>query len=114
MDYMCNCNSFRMDNGIDVLVYKSMRLDIFARKAFIKNAVIRLRNREYSLLEYFMRNSGKVLSRTRLLEDVWDRNIMCPTNTVDVHVSNLRRKFKKYTSYDPIKTVHCVGYIFGD
>ena len=63
-------------------------------------------------MEYFLRNTGKVLSRTQLLEDVWDRNICWPTNTIDVHVSALRQKLKKYLSYDPIKTIHSIGYMF--
>lgn len=103
-----------MTDGDEVLMYRHMKIHPFSRKVFIKSAKIRLRNKEYSLLEYFLRNCGKVLSRTRLLEDVWDRNILCPTNTVDVHVSSLRRKLKKYASFAPIKTVHCIGYIFGD
>jgi DNA-binding response OmpR family regulator len=63
-------------------------------------------------MEYFMRNAGRVLSRTQILEDVWDRNIFCPTNTVDVHVSSLRTKLSAYNCDSFIKTVHCVGYIF--
>ena len=96
------------------LLYRNVALDILSRKARIKGVVIVLRNKEYSLLEYFMRNCNRVLTRTRLLEDVWDRNIFCPTNTVDVHVSSLRRKLKKYLRFELIKTVHCIGYRFGD
>jgi DNA-binding response OmpR family regulator len=98
----------------DVLLYKNVRLHAVSRKVFIRNASIRLRNKEYSLLEYFMKNCGIVLSRTRLLEDVWDRNIICPTNTVDVHVSSLRHKLRKYANLVPIKTIHCIGYFFGE
>lgn len=87
-------------------------IDLRSRRLFIKGRNIALRNKEFSLLNYFIANMGRVLSRTQILEDVWDRNILCPTNTVDVHVSSLRMKFKKYASKDCIKTVHCVGYIF--
>ncbi len=83
-----------------------------ARKLFVKGRQINLRNMEYSLLKYFMDNIGKVITRTQLLEDVWDRNICCSTNTVDVHVSKLRNKIRKFTSNSPIKTVHSVGYLF--
>lgn len=97
-----------------LLLYGDVKLDPGTRKLFVRNSRIRLRNKEFSLLEYFMRNCGRVLSRTRLLEEVWDRNITCPTNTVDVHVSSLRQKLKRSLSFDPIKTVHCIGYFFGE
>jgi DNA-binding response OmpR family regulator len=103
-----------MDDMNEILSYGDMRVYTGSRRVMIRNSVIRLRNKEYSLLEYFLRNCGKVLTRTRLLEEVWDRNITCPTNTVDVHISSLRRKFKKHFIFAPIKTVHCVGYFFGD
>ena len=70
-----------------------------------------LRNKEFDLFQYFLEHVGVVLTRTRLLEDVWDRNIFCSTNTVDVHVSTLRRKLKALKCGNLIKTVHCVGYV---
>jgi len=82
-----------------------------SRKFFIKNKSINLKNKEFTLMNYFMQNSGKVISRARLLEEVWDRNIFCITNTVDVHVSKLRQKINKHLDNDVIKTIHCVGYI---
>jgi two-component system copper resistance phosphate regulon response regulator CusR len=96
----------------DVLDLSSMRLEPVSRKFFISGRYIFLRNKEFALLEYFMSNVGTVLSRTQLLEAVWDRNIFCSTNTVDVHVSTLRTKMRKYSSHDLIRTVHCIGYIF--
>ncbi len=91
---------------------KTFILDPISRKLFISGKYIYLRNKEFSLLEYFMKNMGRVLSRTLILEEVWDRNILCPTNTVDVHVSSLRKKIKLPEDTDFIKTVPCVGYIF--
>lgn len=98
----------------ELLLYRSVSLNLASRKALIKGSKIVLRNKEYSLLEYFIKNCDKVLTRTRLLEDVWDRNIFCSTNTVDVHVSSLRRKLKRYLKVDLIQTIHCIGYRFGD
>jgi len=88
------------------------KLDIDARKIFIKNIQLDLRNKEFSLLIYFLQNMGRVLTRTRLLEEVWDSNIFWSTNTVDVHVSHLRQKLKRHFHKDLIKTVYCIGYIF--
>jgi DNA-binding response OmpR family regulator len=89
-----------------------IKMDKRSRKLVIDDSTIPLRNMEFSLLEYFMENVGRVLSRTELLEEVWDRNICCATNTVDVHVSSLRKKMEKYFSRNVIRTVHCIGYIF--
>lgn len=96
----------------DVLDLSLVRLEPVSRKFYISGTYIFLRNKEFTLLEYFMSNIGTVLSRTQLLEAVWDRNIFCSTNTVDVHVSNLRTKMRKHVNRDLIRTVHCIGYIF--
>ncbi|OGJ42468.1 hypothetical protein A3B60_03640 [Candidatus Peregrinibacteria bacterium RIFCSPLOWO2_01_FULL_39_12] len=89
-----------------------LKIDMLTRRFFVGSNFIFLRNKEFSLITYFVKNIGRVVSRTQILEEVWDRNIFCPTNTVDVHVSSLRRKIKKHLKHDLIKTVHCVGYIF--
>jgi DNA-binding response OmpR family regulator len=88
-----------------------VKLEPVTRRLFINDNSINLRNKEFCLLEYFLRNSDIVLDRPRILEDVWDRNICWPTNTVDVHVSTLRKKLIKFNCPDFIRTVHCVGYI---
>jgi len=92
--------------------FGTLKLDISSREFIISNEYVPLRNKEFSLMEYFMNNVGTVLSRTQILEDVWDRNICCPTNTVDVHVSNLRQKLALFNCNKFIRTVHCIGYIF--
>lgn len=89
-----------------------IRLDLKARKFFIHDYEVFLRSREFDLLYYFIVNRGRVVSRTQILEEVWDRNIICSTNTVDVHVSMLRRKFRTHLSVPLIRTVHAVGYAF--
>src|SRR3989338_9516325 len=91
-----------------------LKIDMLTRRFFVGSNFIFLRNKEFSLITYFVKNMGRVVSRTQILEDVWDRNIFCPTNTVDVHVSSLRRKLKKCLRFELIKTVHCIGYRFGD
>jgi DNA-binding response OmpR family regulator len=92
--------------------FGSAQVDLSLRCLRSKNKKIPLKNKEFILLEYFLRNAGKVLSRTEILEEVWDRNIFCNTNTVDVHISRLRKKFMKLRKKAPIKTVHSVGYLF--
>lgn len=87
-------------------------LDVDRRVVVVGCDRLHLRNKEYCLLKYFFENPGRVLTRTEILEAVWDRNIFCETNTVDVHVSILRNKLRLFSLEGIIKTVHCVGYIF--
>lgn len=103
---------FAVELAQNLLQLGSLTLDMDARKVFIKRTQLNLRNKEFSLLIYFIQNIGRVLTRTRLLEEVWDGNIFWSTNTIDVHVSHLRRKLRRHFHKDLIKTVHCIGYIF--
>ncbi|MBI2638475.1 response regulator transcription factor [Candidatus Peregrinibacteria bacterium] len=77
-----------------------------------EDQIIPLRNKEFSLLEYFIINRGKILTRNSILEYVWDRNANFASNTVDVHVNRLRRKIDDPFHDKLIHTVYCVGYIF--
>lgn len=73
---------------------------------------ITLRNKEFCLLEFFITNKEKVLTRDMILEFVWDRNGTFASNTVDVHVNRLRRKLDDPFKEKLIHTIHCIGYIF--
>ena len=101
-----------MKKNKKIIDFGILKLDLISRKFIISNEHIFLRNKEFNLMEYFMKNTDRVLSRTQILEDVWDRNICCPTNTVDVHVSNLRQKLSLFNCNNFIQTVHCIGYKF--
>jgi len=90
----------------------SVVLNLLSHEVSVDGVLVHMRYREFSLLKYFLEHPGEVLTRTRLLEEVWDRNIFCATNTIDVHVSLLRRKLQHQSFRNYIKTVHCVGYIF--
>ena len=89
-----------------------IKLDFSSRKVYVDETTVVLRNKLFELLVYLARNSGKVVTRTQLLEEVWDRNICWPTNTLDVHVALLRKILGKRLGYNLIRTVHCIGYIF--
>jgi len=71
-----------------------------------------LRNKEFQLLEFLMRNTDTLLSRQYILENVWDRNAYFITNTVDVHINSLRKKIDYKRHQQLIETVYCSGYIF--
>lgn len=81
------------------------------RAAYCAGETLKLCLKEYDLLEYFMLHPNQVISRNTLIEKVWDYNISINSNTVDSHVSLLRKKIKKYSSNDPLKTVRGVGYM---
>lgn len=69
-----------------------------------------LRNKEFQLLEYLMSNTDVVLSRRKILENVWDRNANLFTHTVDVHINSLRKKIDYNPKMQLIETVYCLGY----
>ncbi len=71
---------------------------------------IDLKPREYLLLEYFARNEGKIVTRTMLLEKVWDYHFDPGTNVIDVHVSRLRRKLEEGFDRPLLHTVRGAGY----
>jgi two-component system, OmpR family, response regulator len=87
-----------------------LAMDIEKKEVFLKGKLKRLCNKEFSLLECFMRNAGKTLSRTFLLENVWDRNATILSNTVDVHINRLRHKIKPTDKTALIETVPMAGY----
>ena len=90
---------------------EDLRIDVAARRVWLGDRFVRLRNKEFDLLLYFLKNVGRVLSRSELLEGVWDQNMCCSTNTVDVHVSTLRRRLRNSDFAALLETVHCVGYL---
>jgi len=87
-----------------------LELDTVTHEASRARMPIKLSRKEFALLEYFMRNSGVVLTRNMILEHVWDMNADPFTNTVDVHVKFLREKINKGFRKKLITTVHGCGY----
>src|SRR5262249_22780057 len=75
---------------------------------------IELTGKEYSLLEYLMTNAGRVLSRTMIIEHVWDQSFDGPTNIVDVYVRHPRNKIDEPFERKLIRTVRGVGYVIGE
>lgn len=92
------------------LYIQDVRLDVNTRKAYVRNDEIILTLKEFSILELFMRNQGRVLTREFILDHVWDFNFNSLSNVVDVHVKNLRQKLTATKQGDVIETVTGVGY----
>jgi two-component system OmpR family response regulator len=88
-----------------------LEMDLLARTVQRGGQAIDLQPREFRLLEYLMRNSGQVVTRTMLLEKVWDYHFDPQTNVIDVHISRLRGKIDKDFDHPLIHTVRGVGYV---
>jgi heavy metal response regulator len=86
-------------------------LDMVSHKVSREDEEIELTGKEYSLLEYFMRNEGKVLTRTMIAEHVWDYNFDTFTNVIDVYVNHLRKKIDKKYPAKLLHTLRGVGYV---
>lgn len=88
-----------------------LELNLLARTATRAGTSIELQPREFRLLEHLMRHAGQVVTRTMLLEQVWDYNFDPQTNVIDVHVSRLRAKIDKGFDEPLIHTVRGAGYM---
>lgn len=96
------------------LIVDDLELDLDKKIARRGDVSIELTVKEFSLLEYFMRNKGRVLSRNDIAENVWDIDFDFGTNVVDVYVNFLRKKIDKNFSNKLIRTKVGFGYIFGE
>ncbi|MEO9460488.1 MAG: response regulator transcription factor [Lentilitoribacter sp.] len=88
-----------------------LELDRLSHEVRRGGQVINLQPREYSLLEYLMNNAGQVVTRTMLLENVWDYHFDPQTNVIDVHISRLRSKIEKGFDGSLLHTIRGAGYI---
>jgi two-component system copper resistance phosphate regulon response regulator CusR len=95
-------NTYRIDDIV---------LNTDAKVASLNNVPLNLTATEYRLLEYFIKNQRKVLSRIQLLENVWDINFNLGTNVVDVYINYLRKKLDKTNPTKYIHTVFGMGYM---
>lgn len=102
----------RSPNGFcaDKLRVGGLTLDTGSNTVDYKGTKIELRLKEFRLLEYLMRNADKVLTRSMILEHVWESDTNQLTNTVDVHVNYLRNKIDRQFGVKMIKSVHSLGY----
>ena len=93
------------------LIVADLEMDLLARSVKRAGRAIELKPREFRLLEYLMRHAGQVVTRTMLLEAVWDYHFDPQTNVIDVHVSRLRRKINRDAGVPLIHTVRGAGYV---
>jgi two-component system, OmpR family, copper resistance phosphate regulon response regulator CusR len=99
---------------VNKLVQEDLELDLDRKMARRGNRNIELTAKEFTLLEYFMRNKGRVLSRNDIAEKVWDVSFDFGSNIVDVYVNFLRKKIDKGFDNKLIHTKVGFGYVFGE
>lgn len=93
------------------LKYKTLKIDVKSRKAYTDDKSIKLTKKEFSILEYLMKNINRAISQEELIEHVWDNSVDMFSNSVRVHINSLRKKLKENLDYEVIKNVVGVGYI---
>jgi len=101
----------RTEGGPAVLQFADLTLDPARHSAFRGGQKIDLTAKEFALLDYFMRNPGRVLTRTMIIEHVWDYDFDTGTNVVDVYVNYLRKKIDSDREPKLIHTIRGVGYV---
>ncbi len=101
----------RYTDSASELFLGDLRIDLFARRVFRSGQEMQLTPKEFSLLEYMLRNKGRVLSRTQIIENIWGYNFDPSTNVIDVHIRSLREKVDENFPKKLIHTVRGVGYV---
>ena len=100
------------DQGAETtLVVHDLSMDLLSRKVTRSGKPVALQPREFKLLEYLMRHANQVVTRTMLLENVWDYRFDPQTNVVDVHVSKLRHKIDAGFARPLLRTIRNAGYM---
>jgi two-component system OmpR family response regulator len=94
-----------------LLTVDGLRMDLLSRKVTREGRPIALQPREFKLLEYLMRHKDQVVTRTMLLENVWDYHFDPQSNIVDVHVSKLRQKIDSGFGRSLLRTIRSAGYM---
>jgi two-component system copper resistance phosphate regulon response regulator CusR/two-component system response regulator QseB len=93
--------------------HRGVRLDLLTREVTLDGEPVRLSQREFALLEFFLQNPARVLTRTQISEKIWDCHFDMETNLVDVYVAKLRGKLRRANETEPLfQSVRGVGYKF--
>lgn len=101
----------RKNDKIIELYHGDMRIDVVAHRVFYRQKEILFRPKEFALLCYLLRNKGRILSRTQILENIWGYHYDTNTNVVDVYIRFLREKLTPIFGHNIIRTVRGVGYM---
>lgn len=111
LEVMMRRQSLSRNTQVTELTVGGLEMDLLSQLVTRDGKLLSLQPREYKLLEYLMRNSGQVVTRTMLLENLWGYHFDPQTNVIDVHISRLRQKLDKNFEKSLLKTVRGAGYI---
>jgi DNA-binding response OmpR family regulator len=98
----------------DELSLDDLKLDLRRRRAERDGKTIELSPKEFSLLEFLLRNEGRVVTRTQILDHLWGYDYATDSNLVDVYIAYLRRKIDKGFDKKLVRTIRGIGYALGD
>ena len=101
-------------NAMTELTAGDLSMDVLRRQVHCGGSLIDLQAREFRLLEFLLRHKGQVVTRTMLLEGVWDYHFDPQTNVIDVHISRLRNKIDAGRESSRIRTIRGAGYMIDD
>jgi len=101
-------------NKFQLLTVQDLEMNLRSKEVYRAGIEINLTAREFKLLEYLLKNKNRVVSRTDILENVWEVDFDLGTNVIDVYINYLRKKIERDFSSQIIKTVIGMGYIIKD
>jgi DNA-binding response OmpR family regulator len=93
------------------IIHRNLVMDLNTHQVFIDNQDVSLTQKEFALLEFLLRNKGKVCTRSRIIEHVWDIHFDYNTSVIDVYINALRKKIDGNAEANLITTIRGVGYI---
>jgi heavy metal response regulator len=102
------------EKSATTLTIADLTLDLVSRKVIRGGKLIDLTSKEFSLLEYFIRNKNKTLNRSTITEHIWNYNFDTGTNIIDVYINHLRTKIDGGFSSKLLHTIRGVGYVLKD
>ena len=105
---------FRSKDETKILTLGTIKLDKSKFQVFVDNKEVALTQREFELLEYLIKNKGKVCTRNKIIEDVWKTHFEYDTGVIDVFMNAIRKKLNLTKEQELIKTIRGVGYIAND
>ena len=98
-------------NADNIITIANLKVDLDAKTVFRDDVLIKLSGREYSILEYLIRNKGKILPRERIEDHIWNYEYEGGTNVIDVYIRYLRKKIDDGYTPKLIHTVRGLGYV---
>ncbi|MBT5346293.1 response regulator transcription factor [bacterium] len=96
--------------SLESLIYMDLRVNTKNRLVTRANKILKLRKKEFDILTLLLRFPNKVLTKEFIYKALWDINYSAKTNTLEVHISSMRKKINQGFDHSYIKTVNCIGY----